>query len=76
MMLLTPLKWELPHVSLLVVLNHDDFSVAWHYIVAAMHFPCPVCFQHPGCLLFPVQPQNQSGRQRPPGQIDHTPTGM
>lgn len=74
--LLTPLVWELPRVSLLVVLNHDDFSVAWHHIVAVMPFLFPACFQHPGCPLFPVQPRNQSGRQRHPGQTGHSRKGM
>lgn len=73
---LTPLMWELPHASLLVVLNRDDFSVAWRYIVAVMHFPFPVCFQLHGCPQYPFRPQSRSGRRRPLGRTDHSRRGM
>lgn len=73
---LTPLMWELPHASLLVVLNRDDFSVAWHCIVAVMHFPFPVCFQLHGCPQYPFRPQSRSGRRRLPGRTARTRRGM
>lgn len=62
----TPLKWELPHASLLVVGRYGAPLV----VAAAKHFLCP------GCLLFPGQLQSQCGRQRHPGQIDQIQKGM
>lgn len=72
----TPLKWELPHASLLVALNHDDFSAAWHYIVAWKQFPFLADFQHHGCLLFQVHPQIQSCHRRHPERTDRSQKGM
>lgn len=73
---LTPLKLELPHVSLVVVVNHDDSLVAWHRTVAVTQFPFPSCFQHLDCPLFPIQLQSQNCHQRHPGQTDRSLKGM
>lgn len=75
---LTPLTWELPHVFLVVAVRRDDFSVAWHYIVAEMYFPFPVCFRPRGCPRQPFQLRSQSGHHRstPPGQTARSRRGM
>lgn len=62
----TPLKWELPHASLLVVWKYGAPLI----VAAAKRFLCL------GCLLFPNRLQSQCGHQRHPEQIDQIQKGM